>query len=297
LPKGIALVISWVKAAALCVTFITCQVAQAAEISVQEAATGEPALVSVWGHLNKGDDEVFREKIRDLQSAIVFMAGPGGLLTTAIGIGLTIRQRGFETAVIGGATCVSACALAWLGGNPRRMGDDANIGFHRPRNRQTKEPTPQGDALVEAYARQLKLPHAALTLLISANPGSMTWMTDAQASAYGIHYSELRWDQAARYKARYPGLSSQVTNKSARFVAVIASKRSRTDALNAIADLQQKYADVLASKTSDVQEVDLGDRGIWYRAAVGPPGPHQAATAVCVRLKSAGHALCWVVAY
>jgi len=54
---------------------------------------------------------------------------------------------------------------------------------------------------------------------------------------------------------------------------------------------------VLASKTPDVQEVDLGGRGIWYRVAIGPPGSREAATAVCSQLKSAGHALCWVVAY
>jgi ATP-dependent protease ClpP protease subunit len=286
----------WLRAATLCVTFMACEAAQAAEINVHEGAASEPALVSISGQVNKGDDETFREKVRDLRSAIVFMAGPGGLLTAAISIGLTIRKKGFETAIIDGATCVSACALAWLGGSPRRMGEGASIGFHRPRNRKTKEPTARGDALVEAYANELKLPHAALTLLISADRGSMTWMTETQASAYGVHYSELRQDQVERYKARYPAWSSQPGNESTRFVAVIASKRSRVDALNAIADLQQKYADVLASRTVDVQEVNLGERGIWYRAAVGPPVSREAATTVCSQLKSAGHALCWVVA-
>jgi hypothetical protein len=286
----------WVRAATLCITFMACETAQAAEINVHEGAATEAALVSISGQLNKGDDETFQEKVRDLRSAIVFMAGPGGVLTAAIGIGLTIRKKGFETAVIDGATCVSACALAWLGGSPRRMGEGASIGFHRPRSQKTKEPTAQGDALVEAYANELKLPHAALALLIGADRGSMTWMTDMQASASGVHYSELRKDQAERYNARYPAWSSQPGNENARFVAVFASKRSRADALNAIADLLQKYADVLASRTTDVQEVDLGERGIWYRAAVGPPGSREAATAVCNQLKSAGHALCWVVA-
>jgi hypothetical protein len=282
----------------LCITLVAPNAAHAAEISVHEGAAEEPALISIRGQLNKGDDETFRQKVGDLRSAIVFMAGPGGLLTIAISIGLTIRNKGFETAVIGGATCVSACALAWLGGKPRRMGEGANIGFHRPRNRKTQEPTSRGDALVEAYARQVDLPQAALTILLRADPGSMTWMTETQANAYGVHYSELRRDQVERYKARYPEWSSsQVAKKNTRFVAVIASKRSRMDALNAIADLQQKYADVLASKTPDVQEVDLGGRGIWYRVAIGPPGSREVATAVCSQLKSAGHALCWVVAY
>jgi hypothetical protein len=81
------------------------------------------------------------------------------------------------------------------------------------------------------------------------------------------------------------------------YVAVLASKSSRMDALKAFADLQQKYGDVLANKTPDVQEANLGEKGMWYRAVVGPPGSREAASQVCVQLKSAGHAGCWVTAY
>src|SRR5262249_41938445 len=84
---------------------------------------------------------------------------------------------------------------------------------------------------------------------------------------------------------------------SSGFVAVVASKKSRMDALKAFADLQQKYGDVLAAKPPDVQEADLGDKGIWYRAVVGPPGSREAASSVCNQLKTAGHAACWVAAY
>ena len=66
---------------------------------------------------------------------------------------------------------------------------------------------------------------------------------------------------------------------------------------NHAADLQQKYGDVLASKTPDVQEANLGEKGLWYRAVVGPPGSREAASAVCAQLKTAGHSACWVTAY
>ena len=87
------------------------------------------------------------------------------------------------------------------------------------------------------------------------------------------------------------------STSGAGFVAVLASKKSRMDALKAFADLQQKYGDVLAAKTPDVQEADLGDKGVWYRAVVGPPGSREAATSVCSQLKTAGHPGCWVAAY
>jgi hypothetical protein len=81
------------------------------------------------------------------------------------------------------------------------------------------------------------------------------------------------------------------------YVAVLSSKKSRMDALKAFADIQQKYGDVLASKTPDVQEANLGEKGIWYRAVVGPPGSRDAATGLCSKLKTAGYNGCWVTAY
>jgi hypothetical protein len=81
------------------------------------------------------------------------------------------------------------------------------------------------------------------------------------------------------------------------FVAVLSSQKSRMDALKAFADLQQKYGDVLAAKTPDVQEANLGEKGVWYRAVVGPPGSRDAASGVCSQLKTAGYNGCWVTAY
>lgn len=81
------------------------------------------------------------------------------------------------------------------------------------------------------------------------------------------------------------------------FVAVLASQKSRMDALKVYADLQQKYGEVLSNKPADVQEANLGDKGVFYRAVVGPPGSREAATTLCTQLKTAGYTGCWVTAY
>jgi hypothetical protein len=47
-----------------------------------------------------------------------------------------------------------------------------------------------------------------------------------------------------------PTVSAASESGSSRFVAVLASKKSREDALNALAQLQQKYAEVLYKATS-----------------------------------------------
>jgi hypothetical protein len=81
------------------------------------------------------------------------------------------------------------------------------------------------------------------------------------------------------------------------YVAVLSSQKSRMDALKVFADMQQKYGEVLSSKTPDVQEANLGEKGVWFRAVVGPPGSREAASALCGQLKSAGYSGCWVTAY
>jgi SPOR domain len=104
--------------------------------------------------------------------------------------------------------------------------------------------------------------------------------------------------QAPTREAAQPKVSSAVVTASTTgYVAVLSSQKSRMDALKAFADLQQKYGDVLSSKTPDVQEANLGDKGVWYRAVVGPPVSRDAASGICSQLKAAGYAGCWVTAY
>jgi hypothetical protein len=84
---------------------------------------------------------------------------------------------------------------------------------------------------------------------------------------------------------------------SSGYVAVLSSKKSRMDAMKAYASLDQKYRDMLASSTFDVQEADLGDKGVWYRAVIGPPRSYDGAKKICEDLKAAGHPDCWPAKY
>jgi hypothetical protein len=79
--------------------------------------------------------------------------------------------------------------------------------------------------------------------------------------------------------------------------SVPASGNSRLDALKRFADMQQQYGAVLANKTPDVQEANLGDKGMYHRLLVGPPGSRAQASALCGELKTAGYKNCWVTAY
>jgi cell division septation protein DedD len=69
------------------------------------------------------------------------------------------------------------------------------------------------------------------------------------------------------------------------------------DALKAFADIQQKYGDALQNGTPDVREVNLGEKGVWHRLMLGPPGSRESAKTVCTQLKALGYSGCWVTAY
>ena len=90
-------------------------------------------------------------------------------------------------------------------------------------------------------------------------------------------------EKAAVPKTKEASAAPAATASSgAGFVAVLSSQKSRMDALKIFANMQEKYGDVLASRTPDVQEANLGEKGVWYRLVVGPPGSREAAAA-CAR--------------
>jgi hypothetical protein len=89
---------------------------------------------------------------------------------------------------------------------------------------------------------------------------------------------------------------------SAGYVAVLASvpvsNTSRIAALKQFADMQQKYGTLLQNKAPEVKEANLGEKGVYHRLLVGPPGSREGAQSLCGSLKQAGYGeSCWVTAY
>jgi hypothetical protein len=72
------------------------------------------------------------------------------------------------------------------------------------------------------------------------------------------------------------------------YVVQVASQRSEADAQASFKALQQKYPSVLGSYQVMVRRADLGDKGVYYRAQVGPFQTADQAKEMCLSLKSAG---------
>ncbi len=72
------------------------------------------------------------------------------------------------------------------------------------------------------------------------------------------------------------------------YVVQVSSQRSEADAQASYRTLQGKFPSVLGSRAAVVKRVDLGDKGTYYRAVVGPFAGADEASRVCADLKSAG---------
>jgi hypothetical protein len=72
------------------------------------------------------------------------------------------------------------------------------------------------------------------------------------------------------------------------YLVQVSSQRSETDAQASYRALQGKFPAVLGSHAPLIKRADLGDKGIYYRAMVGPFGSPDEASQFCGSLKSAG---------
>jgi cell division protein FtsN len=79
-----------------------------------------------------------------------------------------------------------------------------------------------------------------------------------------------------------------VSNGAAGYVVQVSSQRSEADAQASYKALQGKFPSVLGSRAPLIKRADLGDKGVFYRAMVGPFGSSEEAAQVCGNLKTAG---------
>jgi hypothetical protein len=72
------------------------------------------------------------------------------------------------------------------------------------------------------------------------------------------------------------------------YLVQVSSQKSEADAQSAYRGIQAKYGTVLSGQPHQVRRADLGTKGVYYRAMVGPFGTREAAVQLCSSLKQAG---------
>ena len=77
-------------------------------------------------------------------------------------------------------------------------------------------------------------------------------------------------------------------DEAGNYVVQISSQRSQAEAQASFRALQAKYPNVLGSRQPLIRRADLGSKGVYYRAQVGPFATADAANQLCGNLKAAG---------
>ena len=72
------------------------------------------------------------------------------------------------------------------------------------------------------------------------------------------------------------------------YLVQVSSQRNEADAQASYRALQGKFPAVLGSRSPLIKRADLGDKGVYYRAMVGPFGSPDEAAQFCGSLKTAG---------
>jgi hypothetical protein len=72
------------------------------------------------------------------------------------------------------------------------------------------------------------------------------------------------------------------------YVVQVSAQKTEAEALSSYQSMQAKYPGVLGSRNANIRRADLGDKGVYYRAQIGPFATSEQANTFCSSLKDAG---------
>jgi hypothetical protein len=91
-----------------------------------------------------------------------------------------------------------------------------------------------------------------------------------------------------RMAATTPAPAAPAPSAGGSYVVQVSSQKSEADAQASFRSLQGKFPAVLGSRSPLIKRADLGEKGVYYRAMVGPFGSPDEASQFCGNLKTAG---------
>ena len=88
--------------------------------------------------------------------------------------------------------------------------------------------------------------------------------------------------------ATSPAAVSSAAPSGGGYSVQVTSQRSEAEAQTSFRELQSKFPGQLGSHHATIHRADLGDKGTYYRALIGPYSSAEGAAAMCSSLKAAG---------
>ncbi len=191
--------------------------AAALEFSPHENDSGVLLAVLATGPIENGDADRFKAYLARHPSkkrTAVYLNSTGGSLYEGMRLGRAFHQLGVRTVIEGdGALCVSACALAFLGGRDgngtpwRTKSSSSQLGFHSWRSQFSSSRTytdadmyaleqrTQRTVLdVADYLREIGTDLDFLRIMFRASATDMNDVSNAEALQIGIKV----WDERSR---------------------------------------------------------------------------------------------------
>jgi hypothetical protein len=93
---------------------------------------------------------------------------------------------------------------------------------------------------------------------------------------------------AAPQRTAAAAAPAAVTGSAGSYAVQVSAQRSEEEAQAAFRSLQGKFPGQLGNRQSFIKRVDLGEKGIYFRAMVGPFADSGQASTLCASLKAAG---------
>lgn len=97
--------------------------------------TVEPfgSVLLVSGEIDLGDAARFKAHLNGMsvQPDVIALHSPGGVVSEALEIGRTVREKELATAVLSGSFCVSSCPYILAGGTERLVSRRGIVGLHQ----------------------------------------------------------------------------------------------------------------------------------------------------------------------
>jgi hypothetical protein len=137
----------------------------------------------------------------------------------------------------------------------------------------------QSDLAAAAVAR----PDAQAASARHASPA-----TAAPAGNAPLALSPQAGEPRTRVASTNPGQQAPAAAGTGGYLVQVSSQRNEADAQASFRRLQGKFPSILGSRSPLVKRADLGTRGVYYRAMVGPFASSEEASRLCGSLKSAG---------
>jgi SPOR domain len=150
----------------------------------------------------------------------------------------------------------------------------------------SQQPPAAKPAAAAAAARVPRTPAATANANASANaPLSLSPQAAAQPAPAPAAPTRLATNAPAP-------IAPAAAGSGGGYLVQVSSQKNEADAQSSYRVLQGKYPSVLGSQSVLVKRVDLGEKGIYYRAFAGPFSSVDQATQVCSSLKAAGGPQC-----